>query len=65
MTAQTVIGIDPGAHGAIAVLDEARDLLEIVDLPATPEANGGSATNVPLLADPLGAALALVDGSVP
>jgi hypothetical protein len=65
MTAQTVIGIDPVENGAGSVFGETRDLLEIVDLPATPEANGGSATHVPLLADPLGAALALVDGSVP
>jgi hypothetical protein len=50
MTAQTVIGIDPGVHGAIAVLDERGDLLEVVDMPSTPEANGRSATNAPLLA---------------
>jgi predicted RNase H-like nuclease (RuvC/YqgF family) len=47
MTAQTVIGIDPGVHGAIAVLDERGDLLEVVDMPSTPEANGRSATNAP------------------
>jgi crossover junction endodeoxyribonuclease RuvC len=50
MTAQTIIGIDPGAHGAIAVLNEGGDLLDVLDMPSTPEANGRSATNAPLLA---------------
>lgn len=50
MTAATVIGIDPGAHGAIAVLDESGALLEVVDMPSTSEANGRTATNAPLLA---------------
>jgi crossover junction endodeoxyribonuclease RuvC len=50
MTAQTVLGIDPGAHGAVAVLDEDGGLLEVVDMPATVEANGRTATNAPLLA---------------
>jgi crossover junction endodeoxyribonuclease RuvC len=45
-----ILGIDPGAHGAIAVLDEAGDLLEVVDMPSLFEANGRSATNAPLLA---------------
>jgi crossover junction endodeoxyribonuclease RuvC len=45
-----VLGIDPGAHGAIAVLNESGDLLEVHDMPSTPEANGRSATNAPLLA---------------
>jgi len=45
-----LIGIDPGAHGAIAVLNETGDLLEVVDMPSTPEANGRAATNAPLLA---------------
>jgi hypothetical protein len=45
-----VIGSDPGAHGAIAVLDEAGQLLDVLDMPTTPEANGRTATNVPLLA---------------
>ena len=45
-----VVGIDPGAHGAIALLDEAGNLLEVVDMPSTPEANGRTATNAPLLA---------------
>jgi crossover junction endodeoxyribonuclease RuvC len=44
-----VLGIDPGAHGAIATLDEAGQLLEVVDMPSTTEANGRSATNAPLL----------------
>ena len=50
MTSQTIIGIDPGAHGAIAVMNEGGDLLEVLDMPSTPEANGRSATNAPLLA---------------
>jgi crossover junction endodeoxyribonuclease RuvC len=45
----SVLGIDPGAHGAIAVLDEGGALLEVIDMPTTPEANGRSATNAPLL----------------
>src|ERR1700722_9245830 len=45
-----VVGIDPGAHGAIAVLTEAGQLLEVIDMPSTPEANGRTATNAPLLA---------------
>jgi crossover junction endodeoxyribonuclease RuvC len=50
MTAQTVIGLDPGAHGAVAALDESGRLLWIEDMPSTPEANGRTATNAPLLA---------------
>lgn len=45
-----VIGIDPGAHGAIAVLDKGGELLEVHDMPALPESNGRTATNAPLLA---------------
>jgi crossover junction endodeoxyribonuclease RuvC len=45
-----VVGIDPGAHGAIALLDETGNLLEVVDMPSTPEANGRTATSAPLLA---------------
>jgi hypothetical protein len=50
VTNQTIIGIDPGAHGAIAVMNEGGDLPEVLDMPSTPEANGRSATNAPLLA---------------
>jgi hypothetical protein len=50
VTARTILGIDPGAHGTIAVLDEGGDLLEVVDMPSLPEASGRSATNAPLLA---------------
>jgi hypothetical protein len=46
----TILGIDPGAHGAIAVLDNDGELLEVLDMPSTPEANGRTATNAPLLA---------------
>jgi crossover junction endodeoxyribonuclease RuvC len=45
-----VIGIDPGARGAVAVLDEAGQLVDVLDMPVTTEANGRSATNAPLLA---------------
>jgi crossover junction endodeoxyribonuclease RuvC len=45
-----VVGIDPGAHGAIAVLTEAGQLLGVFDMPSTAEANGRIATNAPLLA---------------
>jgi crossover junction endodeoxyribonuclease RuvC len=45
-----VVGIDPGAHGAIAVLNGAAELLGIIDMPSTQEANGRTATNAPLLA---------------
>jgi len=45
-----ILGIDPGASGALALLDEAGQLLEIHDMPSMPEANGRTATNAPLLA---------------
>jgi crossover junction endodeoxyribonuclease RuvC len=45
-----VVGIDPGAHGAIAVLNAAGQILGLFDMPSTTEANGRSATNAPLLA---------------
>jgi crossover junction endodeoxyribonuclease RuvC len=50
MTAPTIIGIDPGAHGAIAVLNEGGDLLGVLDMPRTQEVHGKTATNAPLLA---------------
>ena len=40
-----ILGIDPGAHGCIATLDEDGRLLDVVDMPSTPEANGRTATN--------------------
>jgi crossover junction endodeoxyribonuclease RuvC len=46
----TILGVDPGSHGAIGVLDEGGELLEVRDMPSTLEANGRSATNAPLLA---------------
>lgn len=45
-----ILGIDPGANGAIALLDETGALLEVVDMPSTREANGRTVTNAPLLA---------------
>ena len=45
-----VIGIDPGAHGAVVGLDESGQILWIEDTPSTTEANGRTATNAPLLA---------------
>jgi crossover junction endodeoxyribonuclease RuvC len=50
MTAKTILGIDPGAHGAVALLDDAGRLLDVLDMPSTREANGRTATNAPLLA---------------
>jgi crossover junction endodeoxyribonuclease RuvC len=55
-----VIGIDPGAHGAVALLDEVGELVEVVDMPSTLEANGRAATNAPLLAGILARAHARV-----
>jgi crossover junction endodeoxyribonuclease RuvC len=45
-----IVGIDPSAHGAIAVLNAAGQLLDVIDMPSTLEANGRTATNAPLLA---------------
>jgi crossover junction endodeoxyribonuclease RuvC len=45
-----IAALDPGAHGAIAFLDESGALIEVHDMPSTPEANGRTATNAPLLA---------------
>jgi crossover junction endodeoxyribonuclease RuvC len=55
-----ILGVDPGAHGAIAVLDESGQLLEVHDMPSLPEANGRTATNAPLLAGILARAHARV-----
>jgi crossover junction endodeoxyribonuclease RuvC len=49
MTA-VILGIDPGAHGAVALLDENGELVEAHDTPSTREANCRTATNAPLLA---------------
>lgn len=46
-----VLGIDIGVNGAIATLDSSGDLIEVVDMPATLEANGRRATNAALLAE--------------
>ena len=50
MTSSTIVGVDPGAHGAIAILDENGQLLGVEDMPTTPKANGRTATSAPLLA---------------
>ncbi len=55
-----VLGIDIGAHGAIALLTAAGDLIEVADMPVTREANGRSATNAPLLASILAASHARI-----
>jgi crossover junction endodeoxyribonuclease RuvC len=60
MTAQTILGIDPGAHGAIAALDENGQLLDVLDMPSTREASGRTATNAPLLAGILARARARI-----
>ena len=46
----TILGIDPGAHGAVAVLDDGGQLLAVENMLSLFEANGRSATNAPLLA---------------
>jgi crossover junction endodeoxyribonuclease RuvC len=46
-----ILGIDPGANGAIARLDDDGNLVSIDDMPTTREANGRSATNAPLLSE--------------
>jgi crossover junction endodeoxyribonuclease RuvC len=45
-----ILGVDPGAHGALAVLTESGELLAVPDMPSTPEANGRVVTNAPLFA---------------
>jgi outer membrane protein assembly factor BamB len=44
-----VLGVDPGANGAVAALDQNGQLLWVEDIPSTPR-NGKMATNAPLLA---------------
>jgi len=63
--AATVLGIDPGVSGAIAVLDVAGDLLDVIDMPILRDGSKGRATvNAPLLAAIIretGAATAFVE----
>jgi crossover junction endodeoxyribonuclease RuvC len=49
MANNCVLGIDPGAKGAIALLSVDGELLKVVDMPVTQEANGRHATNAALL----------------
>lgn len=65
MPVEIVLGIDPGANGAIAFLDESGALLDVVDMPSLPEPKARPkkskttgeelpppvATNAPLLAE--------------
>jgi hypothetical protein len=44
ITTRAILDIDTGAR------DESGDLLEVLDMPSMPQANGRSATNAPLLA---------------
>jgi crossover junction endodeoxyribonuclease RuvC len=60
MSAPVVVGIDPGAHGAIALLDLCGNLLEVHDMPSLPESSGRVATNAPLLAEILAKSHALI-----
>lgn len=46
----TVIGIDPGLSGAIAVLDTAGALLRVEDMPVVSKAGGGKEVAAPVLA---------------
>jgi len=50
MSAPLILGIDPGAHGAVAALDDTGALLWVEDMPVTLEPNGRHAVNAPLLA---------------
>lgn len=46
-----ILGIDPGAHGAVAVLNEAGELIRVEDMPAIADGAKGRLTlNAPLLA---------------
>jgi hypothetical protein len=48
---KTIIGIDPGVNGAVSLLDQDGNLINIYDLPVTPDgAKGRNAINGPLLA---------------
>jgi crossover junction endodeoxyribonuclease RuvC len=49
-TVRVIVGIDPGAHGAIAVLTVAGELLAVYDMPSIEESAGRPSTNAPLLA---------------
>jgi crossover junction endodeoxyribonuclease RuvC len=44
-----ILGIDPGAHGAIAILSESGELVDVIEMPVTRETSGRHATNAPLL----------------
>jgi len=48
---RNVLGVDPGAHGAVAVLTPDGGLIDVFDMPATTETKGRSTTNAPLLAE--------------
>jgi hypothetical protein len=56
----TILGIDPGKSGAVAVLDEGGELLAVEDMRSLFEANDRTATNAPLLAGTLARAHARV-----
>ena len=46
-----ILGIDPGVNGAVALLDDAGELLAVHDMPALPDGSKGrQAVNAPLLA---------------
>ncbi len=49
MTQPLILGIDPGAHGAVALFVDGQ-LVEIFDTPALEEKSGRPAVNAPLLA---------------
>ena len=50
VTRSIILGIDPGARGAVAVLTDDGDLIALHDMPAVEETSGRPATNAPLLA---------------
>jgi crossover junction endodeoxyribonuclease RuvC len=51
MAPSIVLGIDPGVRGAVAVLSGVGELIDVIDMPETLEANGRHATNAVLLAE--------------
>lgn len=67
MTVQTVLGVDIGSRGALAVMTGDGALVSVEDMPCLNDGPAGRRTvNGPLLArlaGPLGAALALIAGT--
>lgn len=59
-----MLAFDPGLSGAIALLNDERDLIEVWDMPTLPRAHGkGNEVNPYLLSDIIGDALDLSAGN--